>query len=212
MKSKLLLIIFFILISFNSQKSFSQHIKIDMKTLSFLAKEDTINIVFSYQDVLFEGENVSEEEFIKNHKAIKEEHLGKDTSEDWVKTYYDYKDGIWSDIFINTLNEKLSEYKNAPVFILNSTDAKYTMKVHTIWMYFGYNVIIGKVPSKVSMNLSFYETKIPETSIYTTTISRAMGLNNESYNLKDWPSFRRVGKAYVKGAYKLAQALKRIVD
>jgi hypothetical protein len=190
----------------------AQHIKLDKKVLSFLAIEDTINIVFSYKDVLFEGDNVTEEEFLKNHKTIKETHLGKDSSEDWVKNYYKYKDSNWPESFINTLNKKLSDYENSPIFVLNKKNAKYSMKVHTVWMYFGYNVIIGKEPSKVTMNLSFYETKTPNNEIYTTTISRAMGTNNESYNLKDWPSFRRVGKGFEKGAYKLAQAFKRIVD
>ncbi len=79
-------------------------------------------------------------------------------------------------------------------------------------MYFGYDVIIGKEPSKVSMTFSFFETSNPENILFTTHISRAMGTNNESYNLRSWPSFRRMGKAYIRAAYKLAQAFERILD
>ncbi len=208
--SNLIILIFISVLSL--QQLQAQHIKIDKKILSFLAVEDSINIVFSYKDVLFEDGNVTEDEFLKNHKAIKKEHLGEDASEDWENTYYEYKDALWTETFNNTLNEKISEYKNAPVFVLNNMNTKYSMKVHTVWMYFGYNVIAAKWPAKVKLDITFYETNHPEEIIYTTTIDKALGTNNEVYNLRNWPSYRRVGKAYEKGAYKFAQAIKRIVD
>ena len=86
------------------------------------------------------------------------------------------------------------------------------MKVNTKWMYFGYNVVVGKWPSKVLLELSFYKTSNPKEIIYSTIIRRAMGKNNQSYNLEAWSKFKRVGKNYVKGAYELARVLKRAVD
>ena len=207
---KKILLFLFAILSF--QSVLSQHIDIDKKILSFLAIEDTINIKFSYKDVLFDGGNLTEEDFLKVHKAVQEEHHGKEASEDWLDTYYQHKDSLWANTFTKTLNKKLSEYKNAPFFVINSKNSKYTMEVHTIWMYFGYNVIVGKQPSKVTMNLTFYESKTPKEELFKTEISRAMGTNNEAFNLSDWPSFRRVGKGYERGAYKLAQSLKRIVN
>lgn len=210
LNSPLFILLVLTILSFQHLQA--QHIKIDKNILSFLAIEDTIHIVFSYKDVLFEDGNVTEEEFLKNHKAIKKEHLDEEASEDWEDTYYEYKDALWRETFIKTLNEKLIEYKNAPIFVSNNNNAKYTMKVHTVWMYFGYNVIAAKWPAKLKLDLTFYKTNHPEEITYSTTIDKALGTNNEIYNLSDWPSYRRVGKAYEKGAYKLAQALKRIVD
>jgi hypothetical protein len=79
-------------------------------------------------------------------------------------------------------------------------------------MFFGYDVGVARWPSKIVLELSFYETSKPKELIYSTIIRRAMGTNNKSNNPDGWSKFLRVGKAYVKGAYKLAQAFKRIVD
>jgi len=210
-QSKRIVILFLICIT-STQIVFAQHIDIDKKTLSFLASEEKIATVFSFENVLFYEDNKTEEEFLQNQNNKITEWKDEEAAKDWVKTYYSSKENDWPDSFLNTLNEKLTEYNNSPTFVNKDSDTKYTMKVHTVWMYFGYNVIVGKKPAKVTMDISFYETDNPENIIANTKISRAMGLNNENYDLSNWPSFRRVGKAYVKGAYKLAQAFKRILD
>lgn len=85
------------------------------------------------------------------------------------------------------------------------------MQVNNSWMYFGYNVVAAKWPAKAKLDLTFYESNHPEKIIYKTTIDKALGTNNEVYNLDKWSKFNRVAKAYEKGAHKLAQAFKRIV-
>lgn len=208
--SKFLLISLFLCIS--SQFTFAQHIDIDKKALSFLASQEKVNVVFTFDNLSFDGENVPEAEFLQKRYVEISEWKDKDAAKGWLVLYDDHKNTKWQETFMNTLNEKNAEYKNAPVFNINDDTAKYTMQVNSDWMYFGYDVIVGKEPSKVSMTLSFYETKSPSNIIFTTKISRAMGTNNESYNLKNWPSFRRMGKAYTKAAYKLGQAFVRILD
>lgn len=193
---KFLLISLFLCIS--SQFTFAQHIDIDKKALSFLASQEKVNVVFTFDNLSFDGKNVPETEFLQKRYVEISEWKDKEAAKGWLVLYDDHKNAKWQVTFMNTLNEKNAEYKNAPVFNINDDTAKYTMQVNSDWMYFGYDVIVGKEPSKVSMTLSFYETKNPSNIIFTTKISRAMGTNNESYNLKDWPSFRRMGKAYTK--------------
>lgn len=206
------LLLSFLLICINLQFSFSQHIDIDKKALSFLASEEKVNLVFTFDNVLFGGKNITEEEFLQIEFLKISESKGEEVANDWLTVYKNNKEEIWQETFATTLNEKLSNYENSPEFILDDETSKYTMKVNVDWMYFGYNVVIGKEPSKVNMELTFYETVKPRDTIFTTQIRRAMGLNNDSYNFNDWPSIRRMEKAYTKAAYKLAQALKRIVD
>lgn len=209
---KLKYLLFILCIFFGTQFLTAQHIKLDKNAMAFLASQEKVNVVFTFDGLSFDGKKVSESEFLQIRYA--EIALWKDieAAKGWLGLYDENKNNHWQESFMVTLNEKTAEYKNAPVFNRNDYTAKYTMRVNSYWMYFGYDVIVGKEPSKVSMNVSFYETENPSHILYSTDISRAMGTNNESYNLRDWPSFRRMGKAYTKAAYKLAQALQRVID
>ncbi|GHC55469.1 hypothetical protein [Ulvibacter litoralis] len=205
-------ILLLLLLAFISKISIAQHIDIDKKALAFLASEENVNVVFSFEGTEFYEDPITEEAFLKQQFDKVSERKDETVAAQWVSTYQTSKKEAWPRLFIETLNERTANYKNHPTFSSNNPSAKYTMKINTVWMYFGYNVVIGKVPAKVSMDVSFYETATPTTVLFNTTIKRAMGINNKSYDLSNWPSFKRVGKAYVKGAYKLSQALKRVLD
>lgn len=196
----------------SSHSLFSQHIDIDKKALSFLASQEKVNVVFTFDSLTFDGKEVPEAEFLQKRYIEVSEWKNQESAKEWLDLYEKNKNNEWQEVFLSTLNEKVGEYKNTVVFNRNDATAKYTMQVNSDWMYFGYDVIIGKEPSKVSMTFSFFETSNPENILFTTHISRAMGTNNESYNLRSWPSFRRMGKAYIRAAYKLAQAFERILD
>jgi hypothetical protein len=205
-------LIFLILITSCFSNTFSQHIKLDKKALSFLASEEKINIEFSYDGLLFNEDSIPQQVYLREIEVKVKEKYGEQGVIDWMEKFNSSKNEHWPEIFTKTLNEKMNEYKNGPQFEIDAKDATYTMRVNTKWMYFGYNVVAAKWPSKILLELTFFQTSNPKDLIYSTNIRRAMGKNNESYNLDGWSKFKRVGKAYVKGAYKLAQALKRIVD
>lgn len=194
------------------QHSHAQHIDIDKKALAFLSSEEKINIEFTYNNLFFNADNIPEDQYLKEIEAKNKEKYGDEGVEDWMDKYNTSKAEKWPEYFTTTLNAKMQEYENGPEFIINDQNLKYTLKVNTDWIYFGYNVVAAKWPSKVNMSLAFYETSNPEQIIFDTNIRRAMGKNNEAFKLDGWAKFERVGKAYVKGAYKLAQAFKRIVD
>ena len=201
-------VVFFI----GSQFLFSQHIDIDKKALSFLASQERVNVVFAFDSLTFDAENIPETEFLQKRYVEVSEWKDTTAAKEWIALYHEHKNNQWQELFLKTLNERMSDYKKPPEFIRDDSTAQYTMRVNTDWMYFGYNVIVGKQPSKVSVTLSFFKTETPLDILFNTEISRAMGTNNESYNLRNWPSFRRMGKAYTKAAYKLGQSFGRIVD
>ncbi len=205
-------ILFFVFVVSLSPKSFSQHIDIDKKALSFLTSEEKINVIFTYDGLLFNEDKMPETTYIQHVLVKVKEEEGDDGAKDWLDNYNTSKRELWPEMFLTTLNEKMSEYKQQPIFEINNTQARYTMKVNTSWMYFGYNVVIGKWPSKIDVEITFYETSDPQNILTATSIKSAMGQNKETFKFDDWAKFRRVGKAYVKAAYKLAQAFKRVVD
>lgn len=203
---------FLLLLSTTVSHLSAQHIDIDKEALSFLASEENIAITFTYNDLLFNADDTPEEIYLKEAELKYKERQGAVEAANWLQNYTTSKNKMWPEMFLETLNERVATYENGPVFNRTDSNARYTMNVNTTWMYFGYDASIIKGPSKVSMDLTFFETATPSNIIFKTTIRRAMGKNNSSDHPDGWAHFKRAGKAYVKAAYKLSQALKRVVD
>lgn len=201
-----------LLLVFLCPSVFAQHIDIDKKALAFLASQEKVNVSFTFNDLTISGKEIPEQQFLKERFAELSERKDEQEAGEWSALYLENKNKIWQEDFMETLIDRTAEYENSPKFVRNDGTAPYTMRVNTDWIYFGYNVIVGKNPSKVSFTVDFYQSEKPSNVLFSTEINRAMGTNNEAYNLSNWPSFRRVGKAYTKAAHKLARALKRILD
>ena len=201
-------IVFFI----GSQFLFSQHIDIDKKALSFLASQEKINVVFAHDSLLMIDDLYEMESIQKMRQKITDQTTAEDAN-DWIIDYKNNKNETWPLAFLNQLNEKIGENNNSIVFLMNETEANYTMQVTPTWMYFGYDAGIMDRPAKVTLKIDFYETKTPNSIIFSTEISRAMA----KYNKEDGdgegagPSLNRMRKAFQMAAYKLAKSLERII-
>lgn len=203
---RILLLLTFLFIG--SSQIFAQHIKINKEELSFLKKEQTINVVFSYDNYKRGGKQISESEYVKNRKeklVLRE----KDTTL-WLDAYQNSKQILWPEAFAENLNKYLSKYK-APKFSPNSgkADANFTMIVHVLWIYSGYDIGIGRSPSKIKLKITIIDNKTNEIKS-TINISETRGNNSDDDNDSEWPHLRRVENAFYNSGFKLAIALKRV--
>ena len=193
----------------------AQRINFDKEKLIFLAEVDKVNVVFTYNAPLYNGDNLTEEQFLTYIKAKIVEHANTYLAQEFTLEFNAAKYDRWPNEFVDTINEWAAAYENAPLFVYNDESAPYTMRVNTTWMYFGYDIEIIDRPAKVSMDIEFFKTDSPTEIIETTEISRAMGTyNKQEGDGEIWPkpSLGRVAKAYRWGGYKFAKAIKRIVD
>jgi hypothetical protein len=181
--------------------------------LSFLASEEKVNVVFAHDSLLY-IDNLSEKGFLQKMMKKIPHHATVEEANNWALAYNTNKFEKWPKAFIDQLNEKLSENENPPFFEMGNTKTEYTMSVNPSWMYFGYDAGIIDRPAKVTLQINFYKTKDPSNIIFSTEISRAMAKYNKQEGDGEGagPSLNRMRKAYIKAAYKLAQAFKRIVD
>ncbi len=208
---KFLLISLFLCIS--SQFTFAQHIEIDKKALSFLATQEKVNVVFVYDSLLM-IDDLNEMDFIQKMRNKISGQSVVEEANNWTLAYNGNKYKKWPETFVNQLNKKLGENENATVFEMDNQEAAYTMQVIPTWMYFGYDAGIIDRPAKVTLKVSFYETKTPNSVIFSTEISRAMA----KYNKQDGdgegagPSLNRMRKAYEMAAYKFAKSLERVLN
>ncbi len=237
MNSKYLLIILFIVIG--NQFSVAQHIKLDKKEMSFLATQEKINVVFTYEGLLFNADNLTETEFVNYIKEKIEGKLNAEEALEWEKRYFYAKDSIFPKIFVTSINNRIKDYDHPIKFVLNDESSNYTMKVQTDWMYFGYDVGIANQPAKANLIITFYETSNPTQIVSQIEVDRAQGfdvIGNLSFNTEvplgtsgisstNWleeflkanegfprPSLIRMGNMYDKAAVRFGMTLKRVLD
>ena len=197
-----------------TQLAIGQRINFDKDKLAFLKTIEKVNVVFVYDSLLFDND-IPEADYIKKMEQKIVKHATITMAQEFQLDYQTAKYGDWPQQFVSTINEWSADYKNAPTFVVNDPTATYTMKVHTTWLYFGYDAGIVDQPAKATMEIDFYKTETPDTIIESTSISRAMG----NYNQKEgdgeaWPkpNLSKMAKAYDKAGFKFAKAIKRIVD
>lgn len=236
---KKLLIATIIFFAFSIQFLNAQHIRLDKKEMAFLASEEKVNVVFTYDSLLFNADNFSESEFLDYIKKKIEGKLNAEEALDWEQKHFNAKDSIYPKIFVASLNNRIKNYDHPVEFVWNDPSIKYTMKVQTDWMYFGYDAGIAQQPAKANLKISFYETSNPETLLSQIDVERAEGFDvvgnfsftpdiplaksgitstnwlqsflnaNENYPK---PSLVRMGYMYDRAALRFGMTLKRVLD
>ncbi|AFL79899.1 hypothetical protein Aeqsu_0386 [Aequorivita sublithincola DSM 14238] len=235
--TKFLLYTLFICLTASSL--FAQHIKLDKKEMAFLATQEKVNVVFTYEGLRFNADTLTEPQFVNYIKEKIENKLDAKEALDWEKRYFNAKDSIYPKIFATALNNRIKNYDHPIEFVVDDDSVFYTMKVQTDWMYFGYDVGIAKQPAKANLKITFFETSNPENIIAKIDVDRAEGFNvvgNLSFNTEvplsttgisstNWlkkfleanedyprPSLLRMGNMYDKAAVRFGMTLKRVID
>jgi len=214
MFKQLVLVLLFTTFGLGVQNSTAQRIRFDKKKLDFLNQTEKVNVVFVYDSLLFNGD-IPEAAFLKKMEQKIVKHADIPMAQQFQLDYKTAKHVDWPKQFVNTINHFSANYKNAPTFVVDDPTAIYTMKVNTIWLYFGYDAGIVDQPAKATMEIDFYKTETPNTVIESTLISRAMGnYNNQDGDGEAWPkpNLSKMAKAYDRAGYKFAQAIRRVVD
>ena len=214
MSQKLTTILCLLLIVCSFQNTIAQRIRFDKDKMEFLNTTEKVNVVFVYDSLVYDPE-VPEAQFLIKMQEKIVKHGDAEMAQQFMLDYPKAKFEEWPNTFVTAVNQWSADYKNAPTFVVEDTTAKYTMKVHTRWLYFGYDAGIVDQPAKATMDIYFYKTEAPDTIIETTTIRRAMGTyNNKDGDGEEWPkpNLSKMAKAFDKAGFKFAKAIRRVVD
>lgn len=207
MKTKLpflFIVFFFATINVNAQ-----WVKFNKKELAFLAKVDTVSVVITFDDLRFNGDNLVEKDFLEHISQKIKKHINGTEAESWKTEYFNFKNELWPQAFVNSLNKTTADYSNAPVFVLNHPKANYTLKVNAFWMYFGYQAVIHTEPAKLNLTLNLTETNSKK-QIANLHIKETKGLDIKK------PEFPKVSlesmeNAFQRAAENLGLSLKKVV-
>lgn len=149
----------------------AQKMKVTSGNFDFLKGQTELNLEMDYSTMKFYKENMDEKAYIqKREKEILESGKAKSEVDAWKKDWQHSKETVFADKFMTLMN-KNSSLKTAT----NNTNAKYTLRVQTVWIYPGWFAGVMAQPAKVSTVLKFVETANPTVVLLEITSKDAPG-------------------------------------
>ncbi len=184
--------------------SSAQKVKVVSGKYDALKGISEYNLVFDYTDVKV-GKFKTEEDFLKD-KMDKREEKEAGTGEKFKKSWFADREDRYEPKFIESFNKRFEDGELKVDKDLSS--AEYTMKVHTTYIYPGYNVGIVRKNAEVSTTIYFYKNDAPDTILLEMTLLKAQGYGAMG---NDYNSGYRISEGYAKLSKTLAGVLKKKV-
>jgi hypothetical protein len=155
------------------------------------------DLEFDYSDLQI-PKYKSEEAFLADKVAGKEK-KAKGSGERWKKKWFENREERFTPMFIESFNKR---FKKGRVKVENDIeDAKYVMKIHTTWMYAGYNVGIVRHNAEINTEITVYEKANPSNILLKGTYKKVQG--NGAFG-NDYDEGFRISHCYAKLAKNIA--------
>ncbi|MDX1277509.1 hypothetical protein [Oceanihabitans sediminis] len=171
----------------------------DWKNLKGITK---YNLVFDYSNLEIPKYD-NEEEFLKD-KMKKREDKEAGAGERFKESWFADRENRYEPKFIESFNKRWKE--NEIVVDRDFDEAEHTIKIHTTFLYAGYNVGVMRQNSKVDAILTVYKNDAPDKVLFEIKYTKAEGKGAFG---NDFDSGYRISEAYAKLAKTFAANLKK---
>ncbi|RZJ66808.1 MAG: hypothetical protein EOO50_07935 [Flavobacterium sp.] len=156
------------------------------------------NVIFDYENLTVDKS--TEEEFLKDRMDKREGEKSQQFREGWFAD----RQNRYEPKFIESFNKRFDDGqikadKNFP-------DAKYTMKVKTIWIHPGFNAGVVRSTSAVTFVVSIYETANPDNVLLSVEFLKVAGKGAMGF---DYNSGYRISESYAKLAKEFANDIRK---
>lgn len=162
----------FLLLIALSTSLMAQRIKVISGDYNFLKDQKFVKVVFKYDNMMFEKNNLTEEEFLAKRMSEIEKSNGKEEAEKWKADWEYSKEKSFPDKFMISWN------KNATIQASNKfTQTKYTLIVEPTWIHVGLFFPLASDKALVSSKMTFVETDNPGNILMVVEGIKATGDN-----------------------------------
>lgn len=156
------------------------------------------NLIFDYSNLEIPKYD-SEEAFLED-KMAKRDEKDPEAGEVFKKSWFADREDRYEPKFIESFNKRFDD-KQVQV---GRIGAEYTMKIHTTFMYAGYNVGVMRQNSKIDAIISIWKNDNPDKILFSVKYTKAEG--NGAFG-NDYNSGYRISEAYAKLAKTFAKDL-----
>ncbi len=184
-----------------SSSIFAQRMKLTSGNLSPLAKETSMQVEFTYDNMKV-GKFDKEAEYVKKKK---EEYNQKEAGrgDSWALSWVNDRDARFEPKFLE-LFQKYSHINAS-----RSATAKYTLIIHTIFTEPGWNVGVMRANAQINAVATIVETADHTRKIAEITIDKALG---RDFWGADFDTGMRIQEAYADAGKELGKFIKNKID
>ena len=146
------------------QFSWGQKVKGDPKAIQGAT---SFNLIFDYSDVKV-GKFKTEESFLADKMKKREKKKAGD-GERFKKSWFADREERYKPKFIESFNKR---FKNNECKVGELENASFTLRIHTTWMYPGYNVGVVRRNAEITTIIYVYKSEDLETVLLTLTYKK----------------------------------------
>ena len=161
----------------------------------------SFNLIFDYSDVKV-GKFKSEESFLADKMKKREKKKAGD-GERFRKSWFADREERFEPKFIESFNKR---FKDNECKVGRLEDAPYTIRVHTTWMYPGYNVGVVRRNAEITTTIYVYKTGNLDDVLLTLNYKKVQGAGAMGH---DYDSGYRLSECYAKLAKEFAKYVKK---
>lgn len=171
----------------------AQKIKLVDGDLSPLAKEQKLNIEFTYNDM--KVGKMSEADYVKKKTdEYNKKESGK--GDKWAKDWEEDRSTRFEPKFLQAFNQFSGGMTAGPV-----ADAKYTLIVHTVFTEPGFNIVVHRENARIDMEVTLVETSNKSRALAKMSIEKSPG---GAWFDNDFDTGQRITEAYNNAGMTLA--------
>lgn len=192
----------FVFIVFISIFGFGQ-LKVTSGNLDFLKDETLVNVVVKQENILYQVENFSEDQYLDIRKKAIFDNPKKTEMDwkNWLNGWNDFKDKQYLDYFLKGLK------KSKKIKFDKNVDSKYTLIVEPKWIYAGWHGGFIGQEAKLSSVLTFVETQNPSNTLLVLEGDKILGKpQNKDFVME----YGRIAGAYEETGKKLLTLVKKL--
>ncbi|TXI97643.1 MAG: hypothetical protein E6Q35_05750 [Chryseobacterium cucumeris] len=192
--------LFLLLFAAITTATFAQDkINIESGNFDFLKDQTEVNVQFKFENPLFQADNYTEAQYLERRKTETLAKKGEQSWKEWDEEWQKHKESVFFDKFIEGVNGKAKKIKFS-----KGASAKYTLILHTKWIYAGWTGFVTQ-PAKLSSEMIFVETENPSKVLTKVQGDKIEGIGSKgSYRME----YGRISAAYEKTGKELGKAIK----
>lgn len=177
--------------------AYSQKMKLISGDFSALKDQTEVNVKLVFdKNVTFQAENFTEAQYL-DYKKNDILNNPKRTKEDWTKwssEWNDFKETKFMEKFLKGIN-----HKSKDIVFKKDIQSKYTLIVHTVWVYAGWSGGFVMQPAKLTSELKLVETANPSNVLFNVDSPGIEGVGiSENPNSEYIMEYGRISVAYEK--------------
>ncbi|MBV8325847.1 hypothetical protein [Chryseobacterium sp.] len=197
MKKLLLLLFIAVVTSVSAQSKFNY----EYGNFDFLKDQKEVNVQYVFENVLFQVDHYTEEQYLERRKTETLAKKGEDAWKSWIEEWKEHTESVFMNKFIEGLNAKSKKIRFG-----KDIKTKYTLIVETKWIYPGWSGGMIMQPAKLSTVITFVETDNSGKGLTKIQTDKIEGVGSKvDYGME----YGRISAAYEKTGKELAKEINK---